>query len=134
MNEPCYYRVSVKALVFDKQGRILLCRENSGDWDLLGGGIDHDEDPIDCLRREIKEEAGVEINKISEHPVYFLTFYTEKDSNKYYKANVIYEVELNNINFTPTEECQEIKFFTPEDAKKLKLYPNVQKLLKILTD
>lgn len=56
MNEPCFYRVSVKGIVIDSQNRILLARESDGTWDMLGGGLDHGEDPITCLKREIQEE------------------------------------------------------------------------------
>ena len=51
MNEPCYYRISVKGIVIDDQGRILLSREDNGMWEMLGGGLDHDEDPIVGLKR-----------------------------------------------------------------------------------
>lgn len=53
MNEQCYYRVSVKGIVINEDGKILLSREDNGKWEMLGGGLDHDEDPIDGLRREI---------------------------------------------------------------------------------
>ena len=59
MNEPCFYRVSVKGIVIDDQSRILLARESDGTWDMLGGGLDHGEDPIVCLKREIQEESGL---------------------------------------------------------------------------
>jgi 8-oxo-dGTP pyrophosphatase MutT (NUDIX family) len=36
----CFYRVSIKALVLDEQGRFLLCREDNGKWELPGGGLD----------------------------------------------------------------------------------------------
>jgi len=55
MNEPCYYRVSVKALITDELGRFLLAKESDNTWDLLGGGLDHHEDPVAALRREIQE-------------------------------------------------------------------------------
>ena len=44
-----------------KDGKYLLPREDNGKWELMGGGIDHGEDPHDCLRREIKEETGLEV-------------------------------------------------------------------------
>ena len=36
----CYYRVSVKALITDNEGKFLLIRENVGKWELPGGGLD----------------------------------------------------------------------------------------------
>lgn len=52
----CFYRISIKALILDKDGKFLLCRESDGRWELPGGGLDHGENPQDGLMREIKEE------------------------------------------------------------------------------
>lgn len=45
-------------------------------------------------------------------------------------ANVLYETKVVNYEFTPSEECVEIEFFTLEEAKNLKTYPNIQEFLK----
>lgn len=130
MNQSCYYRLSVKALVTDANKNFLLARESNGTWDMLGGGLDHDEDPIVALRREIQEEAGLEVASINPLPKYFVTAHkTEKDI---YIANVIYEVKIKNLQFTPSEECEELRYFTAEEAKKVALLPNVEKLLDAL--
>lgn len=130
MNEQCYYRVSVKGIVIDDEGRILLTREDTDEWELLGGGLDHDEDPIDGLRREIKEETGLEVTYISPHPIYFIT--CKRRNKDSYVANVIYEIKLKDYDFTPSDECQELRFFTPEEMSTVKLFPNVEKLQRLL--
>ncbi len=33
----CFYRVSAKALILDKEKRVLLEKEDNGSWELLGG-------------------------------------------------------------------------------------------------
>jgi len=50
----------------DSGPEVLLTRMSSrtrieGRWTLPGGGIDHGEDPRDALRREVHEEAGLEV-------------------------------------------------------------------------
>jgi 8-oxo-dGTP diphosphatase len=55
-----FYRVSVKALVRDELGKILVCKENSPHWSLPGGGVDHGEEPLNALRRELHEELGLD--------------------------------------------------------------------------
>ncbi len=60
MNEPAFYRVSVKGIAFDADGRILLAREDTNKWEILGGGLDHGEEPRACLVREIQEETNDE--------------------------------------------------------------------------
>lgn len=59
MNEPCYYRTSVKALIVDDSGKFLLAKEPDGTWDFLGGGLDHNEVPVAAVEREITEETGL---------------------------------------------------------------------------
>jgi 8-oxo-dGTP diphosphatase len=130
MNEQCYYRISVKGIVVDDQGRILLAREGNGMWEMLGGGLDHDEDPMLCLKREIKEETGLVITYISPSPKYFVT--ARRLGTDTYMANIIYEIRLKDLNFTPSDECQELRFFSKEDMKQVKPFPNVEKLLEQL--
>jgi ADP-ribose pyrophosphatase YjhB (NUDIX family) len=57
----CCYRVSVKALIRDSEGRVLVVKEDDDYWDLPGGGTDHDEDLEVSLKREIREEVGLEV-------------------------------------------------------------------------
>lgn len=130
MNEPSFYRVSVKALVKDEHGRILLTRESDGKWDMLGGGLDHGEEPHEGLAREIFEEAGLKISHISDAPIHFLTVFNP--TRNVYLANVIYEAKLQNFDFVRSEECEELRFVSKEEASALTLNPNVQKLLTFL--
>ena len=53
------FRVTAKALIF-VDNRVLLIRKPDGDWDLPGGRLDAGEDPEKALRREIREEIGVD--------------------------------------------------------------------------
>lgn len=129
MNEPCYYRVSVKGLAIDETGRFLLSREENGKWEMPGGGLDHGENPIACLKREIHEETGLEITYVSPSPKYFIT--TKRHNADSYVANIIYEIQLKDLNFTPSEECQELRHFNVEEASKLDLFPNIKEFIKV---
>lgn len=53
-------------MVLDPRDRILLIRARDpalpgggGWWELPGGGVDPGEDPVDAVRRELWEEAGI---------------------------------------------------------------------------
>jgi len=128
MDEPSTYRISVKAIVVEDD-RFLLTLEDNGMWEFLGGGIDYEEDPIACLKREVHEESGLTITKISPTPKYFVTFKRWKIDKQ--GANVIYEVKLKDYSFIPSDECQELRFFTIEEARKEKLHHNVEQFLKV---
>lgn len=94
-----------------------------------GGGLDHDEDPTLGLKREISEETGLEVTWISSSPKYFVT--TKRSGHDTFIANVIYEIKLKDLNFTPSDECRELRFFTAAEARKEDIFPNVEKLLEV---
>ncbi|MGF7229683.1 MAG: NUDIX hydrolase [Candidatus Saccharibacteria bacterium] len=131
MNEACYYRVSVKGIVIDDQDRVLLARESDGTWDMLGGGLDHGEDPIACLKREVQEETDLTVTKVWPEPKYFVT--AHKASSNVYIANIIYQIELKSLDFTASDECQELRFFSLQEMSNLQLPPNMQRLVETLT-
>ena len=52
-----------------KDGKVLIAKRKQekslgGYWEFPGGKIEHNEDPIDALRRELLEELGLEIFNI----------------------------------------------------------------------
>ena len=54
-----YYRVSVKALIFDAAKRLLVLRDRDNRWQVPGGGWEHGESLEQCVQRELQEEMGV---------------------------------------------------------------------------
>ncbi len=130
MNEQCYYRVSVKGIVIDGQGRVLLAREDNGKWELLGGGLDHGEGINECLAREVYEETGLKLIGVSDAPRYVFAF--PRPGKDTFIINIVYEITLENLKFTPSEECQELRFFSVEQMQHLDSYGNVQKLAALM--
>jgi 8-oxo-dGTP diphosphatase len=128
-----FYRVSVKALIFDEtKTKFLIIKEDNGWWELPGGGLDNGEDAEKGLRREVKEEIGLEVIEIDMHPAYFLI---GKSMSDQWSLNLVFETKVKDLNFTPTEEGLEIKFVTPEDAKEMQSWRNVKELAdKLIAD
>jgi nucleoside triphosphatase len=69
------HRVGVIALIQNKDDEYLLCKKPKGrgmfpgQWGIPGGGIDKGETMEEALRREVREEVGLEIEQIK--PIYF---------------------------------------------------------------
>lgn len=61
-----YYRVSAKALIFDGAGRLLVVKDENGEYEMPGGGWEYDESYEDCLRRELYEEIRAEVKSIGQ--------------------------------------------------------------------
>ena len=122
-----FYRISAKALILDDQKRFLLVREENGLWEIPGGGIDHGEHPIETIKREIMEEMGLEVLDVNPTIQYFVI---AKALDNVWKSSVFYLTKLKNLEFTPTEECKEIRFFTKEEAERVDTYPVVKAFLK----
>ena len=119
------YRISIKALILDDQGRFLLSRQTNGVWNFLGGGIHFGETIEECLIREIREETGLKVVSMAQNLSYFLTF--QKQSNASWHANVFYKVQLHSLAFTTSEECLELRFFNKKEATEIKCNENVIK-------
>ena len=55
----------VTAAVIEREGRVLIAKRKkgwrfAGKWEFPGGKIEPNETPEECLRRELREELGIE--------------------------------------------------------------------------
>lgn len=74
------------------------------------------------MRREIREEMGLEVIGVADVPSYFVTAHKKE---RLYLANVFYKTTVKDLNIVPSSECQEVQFFTPAEALKKELFNNV---------
>jgi ADP-ribose pyrophosphatase YjhB (NUDIX family) len=62
MDHDSRHSVSVAGVILDDQGRALLVqRRDNGHWEAPGGILELDEDITTGLRREVREETGLEV-------------------------------------------------------------------------
>lgn len=121
-----FYRVSIKGLILNEdKDKFAIILEDNGYWELPGGGLDWGEKPEDCLRREMQEEMGLTVTKIKPFPSYHLIGKNMRDN---WTLNLVYEIEVEDLNFTPSEECREIKFVSPEELEPMNAFRTVKEL------
>lgn len=63
--------ITVTAAVIERDGRVLICRRRADQkhplkWEFPGGKVEPGEDPETGLRRELREELGVEVEQARE--------------------------------------------------------------------
>lgn len=107
---------------------LLLLRDNNKEipfpnqWDIPGGKVETGESPEQAVRREMKEEMGLEnLDKFN----HFKTYKTNDLTDHIFWKRI--DLNVNEINLT---EGQQIKYFSLEDIKNLKLAFNYNLVLE----
>jgi len=54
------FPISMKGVLLEED-RVVLLRNERGEWELPGGRLERGEDPVACLEREFAEELGVKV-------------------------------------------------------------------------
>ena len=60
-------KVVTAGIIYDNSGKVLIVRRGpkeslSGFWEFAGGKVEQGESEKECLKRELKEELGIEVN------------------------------------------------------------------------
>jgi ADP-ribose pyrophosphatase YjhB (NUDIX family) len=98
--ESTFYRVSIKALIFDDQRRLLVFQTSEGLWEMPGGGLEHGESLQEGLTRELYEEMRVVANTIGD--IKFV--YIGKSRKGFYRLRIAVVVTTKDHNFVPSDD------------------------------
>lgn len=113
--------VSVAALVTNREGKILLVKSPWRGWEYPGGIIEPGETFAQALRREIREEAGVEVEITG-----FVGICKNVEKNI---VNLDFLCRYVSGELTTSEESTEVIWATPEEAMELITFPLTKKRL-----
>ena len=122
----------VKVLLINKNKELLLGYSH-GVYQFIGGHVEENEYLVSCIKREIKEETGIELDIQNIEPYMVLKHYNKNyhNSNKnrlsviyYYFIKCDEKYNINNVNYTEDEK---------EGNFELR-YVNINELEKVLID
>ena len=113
--------VSVAALVTNETGEILLVKSPLRGWEYPGGLIEPGETFQEALKREVREEAGVEIEITG-----FVGICKNVGKNI---VNIDFTARYVSGELTTSDESTEVIWTTPEKAFKLITFPLTRKRL-----
>lgn len=107
------YRVSLKAIIRNSKGELLLAKEDDT-WFFPGGGIEHGESGVETLKRELYEEALID-EHFSAKPVGVETVFIERRNT--WLMWIFYEVKLPDSFYFAVGDVQEVAFWNPDVFK-----------------
>ncbi len=128
--------VTVGALIYDAEGRVLMIRTHkwSNLWGIPGGKIKWGETSLSALRRELKEETDLEVEEIE-----FVLVQDCIHSKEFYR-----DAHFILLNYTCrcrgeprvklNDEAREFRWVMPGQALILRLNEPTRKLLQAVTE
>lgn len=123
--------VSMGAIIESKKtGKILLLKRSvvkdfsAGIWEYVTGRLHQFEEPLDGLRREIREEAGLEVEIIKPLNTFHI-FRGERVAEKEV-VGIMYWCQADTEMVKTSEEHSEYQWVTAEEALEIITKPSMQ--------
>lgn len=91
--------VAVCYFCHDGDGRVLMnkrsanCRDERGNWDIGGGGVEFGESAIDAMRREVREEYGASV--LAHEFLGYRDVFREQDGKKTHWVTFDFKVHVD---------------------------------------
>jgi nucleoside triphosphatase len=133
-------RIIVSVIIENSRGEILMGKKHSNrgvyldDWHMPGGGIEEDESVEQALKREVKEETGLEIIDI--RPIHFsddtATRIQDGRSEELHLIFLEFQCKAKTDDFSPGDDLETLKWVPKSEIKNYNLTPPGKKLFKFL--
>ncbi|KEZ51578.1 NUDIX hydrolase [Metabacillus indicus] len=121
--EAAFSRVIIK----DTRNDILVVQDRADDWNFPGGKQEAGETPLECARREVKEEIGIDVGDLIE--IYNGSFYFGdiKWQGYFYFANAASGIPIIN----EVDKIKGIQFIS--DLKSVKFHSELSRIIEQLS-
>lgn len=135
-----YQQVSVGAWILNDKKEILFVKRAKtedfmpGQWELPGGSSDFGEAPQDALKREIKEECGIDIKVLN--PLTVKTYFMETLRKKVQRIEIIFYCKIvdKQQKITLSPEHSNFKFLSLENLGEFELSKYMMCIIKDVSE
>jgi len=120
-----YIGVGVGIVVFNDEGKIFItkrgqaCANDRGKWEIPGGGVEYGEMREDAVVREIKEENDIDVEVLEE--LQTSDHFSPEEGLHWVTTSFICRYVGGEPKIMEPTKCEEIGWFSIEDAEKLDL-------------
>ena len=126
--ESLWHRI-VSCWILNNNGEVLLQKraatkeKKPNIWGKTGGHVDSGEIPDEAIKREVKEELGIDVPE--DQVILVDIFKSRGQINKYFGYNYIFVIDNKIDEFTlQKEEVDQVKYYTIEELEELKRNKN----------
>jgi ADP-ribose pyrophosphatase YjhB (NUDIX family) len=113
--------------VLERDGRVLLAKRaiepRRGHWDLPGGFLEEGEEPLEGLRREFREETGLEVE-----PAGWLGAFLDAYNN-YFVLGLTWVVHADGEP-RAADDVAELRFFAPDELPGEMAFESQERVLR----
>ncbi len=110
------FRLSIKALIQNDKGEVLVVKESGRTWwDIPGGGMDHEESIKSALARELKEEVNLEGDFT--HLIISVDEPSFLEHANLWQVRLVFLVNPLTMNFSPGDDGDDLTFINPSKLK-----------------
>ncbi len=127
-----FQEISVGAVVFRKNNEIkyLILHYPHGHWDFPKGNVEKGESEEETLRREIKEETGIDDIKIIGGFRKTIEYFYRREGKTIHKQVIFYLAETTTNRVRLSYEHIGFKWVPYEEALKIITFENSKNILK----
>jgi len=131
------FGVAQRILIVNPDKRVLAIRRSETApsrplwWDIPGGVLEHGEDTMEGVLRELEEEAGITRDKVGISILDIGSGFNDKDE---YWVTACYTAEVDSSEVKLSFEHSEYKWVTPSEFLEMKTSPRIKQFLNKLIE
>ena len=117
--------LGVGALIFDQSDRILMVQRGGeplrGWWSLPGGVLETGETLVDGIRREVREETGLNVEPVSAFEIFERIMRDDEGRAEYHYVLIDYICKLKDGALAAGDDCADVRWTDRDELPAMKI-------------